>query len=279
YELPLLAEDALTFLEPSGQKKLMEVLDETLDVIRSVANEESSIIERTTVKDETRVRHLLLASPEPYDSLVKTSIFDATMKELATTDDEDTKTVLHYVSLEGAPIVDPAKSFSRFTSRSLGWQTITHASYDHLLKWLDDHDYRRPEFYSTVDYKLLPKEFTDAVDVVNDRFPLDAVQLTSWYINDYLAGGEVVLDANELMRDITTKPQPRNDMFGGFDNDATDPITDLSEFDDEDSTDVAGVDEEDQADDNKTTADDVNIKDKIIKEFDSLKDAPAENKA
>lgn len=68
-------------------------------------------------------------------------------------------------------------------------------------------------------------------------------------------------------------------MFGGFDNDATDPITDLSEFDDEDSTDVAGVDEEDQADDNKTTADDVNIKDKIIKEFDSLKDAPAENKA
>lgn len=100
--------------------------------------------------------------------------------------------MLHYVSLEGAPIVDPAKSFSRFTSRSLGWQTITHASYDHLLKWLDDHgkvpssslslsvlpDYRRPEFYSTVDYKLLPKEFTDAVDVVNDRFPLDAVQLT-----------------------------------------------------------------------------------------------------
>lgn len=55
YELPLLAEDALTFLEPSGQKKLMEVLDETLDVIRSVANEESSIIERTTVKDEVSI--------------------------------------------------------------------------------------------------------------------------------------------------------------------------------------------------------------------------------
>lgn len=51
YELPLLAEDALTFLEPSGQKKLMEVLDETLDVIRSVANE-SGVIERTTAKDE-----------------------------------------------------------------------------------------------------------------------------------------------------------------------------------------------------------------------------------
>ncbi|KAF4718260.1 hypothetical protein FOZ63_007356, partial [Perkinsus olseni] len=31
YELPLLAEDALTFLEPASQKKFMEVLDETLD--------------------------------------------------------------------------------------------------------------------------------------------------------------------------------------------------------------------------------------------------------
>lgn len=28
----------------------------------------------------------------------------------------------------------------------------------------------------------------------------------SWYINDYLAGGEVVLDANELMRDIVSIP-------------------------------------------------------------------------
>lgn len=37
---------------------------------------------------QTRVRHLLLASPEPYDALVKTSVFDATMKELATTDNE-----------------------------------------------------------------------------------------------------------------------------------------------------------------------------------------------
>ncbi|EER19704.1 hypothetical protein Pmar_PMAR012692 [Perkinsus marinus ATCC 50983] len=281
YELPLLAEDALTFLEPSGQKKLMEVLDETLDVIRSVANE-SGVIERTTAKDETRVRHLLLASPEPYDALVKTSVFDATMKELATTDNEETKTVLHYVSLDGEPIVDPAKSFSRFTSRSLGWQTITHTSYEHLLNWLNEHDYRTPEFYSTVDYNLLPKEFTDAVDVVNDRFSLDAVQLSSWYINDYLAGGGVVLDPNEMVRDITTKPQPRNDMFGGFD-DATDPITDLSEFSDEDSGDEIEVDGEEKSNDKATQSDDVsddaNIKKKIIKEFGSLKDAtPAENK-
>ncbi|KAF4694309.1 hypothetical protein FOZ60_008467 [Perkinsus olseni] len=277
YELPLLAEDALTFLEPSSQKKFMEVLDETLDVIRSIASE-SGVIERSADKDETRVRHLLLASPEPYDALVKTAVLDATMKELATTDDEDTKTVLHYVSLGGAPIVDPAKSFSRFTSRSLGWQTITHPSYEHLLSWLNEHDTRMPQFYSTVDYKLLPKAFTDSVDVVNDRFPLDAVQLSSFYVNDFLDGAEVNLSMSEMVRDITTKPQPRNDMFGGFDDDlATDPITDLSP--DEDSADEAEDDEQDKATAADDVSEDVNIKDKIVKEFDSMKDTPAENKA
>ncbi|KAF4720445.1 hypothetical protein FOZ63_032778 [Perkinsus olseni] len=137
-----------------------------------------------------------------------------------------------------------------------------------------------PQFYSTVDYKLLPKAFTDSVDVVNDRFPLDAVQLSSFYVNDFLDGAEVNLSMSEMVRDITTKPQPRNDMFGGFDDDlATDPITDLSP--DEDSADEAEDDEQDA--DKSTAADDVsedvNIKDKIVREFDSLKDTPPENKA